>query len=74
LYRKTVGNQNHDGRLDFHVLKTPSTTVEMFEITEIIYFRDNIEEKCQEGRKNNQRLKNQIMNRKFYIGKWIFKA
>jgi hypothetical protein len=40
----------------------------------MVHFRDNIEEKCQEGRKNKQRLKNQMMNRKFYIGKWIFKA
>ena len=27
---KTVGNQIHGGRLDFHLLKTQSTAVEMF--------------------------------------------
>ncbi len=74
MCHKSCGNQIHGDRLDFHLLKTQSTVVEMFESIKTAYFRTIIEEKCNEKRNRRIRLKYQQMKREFYNRNWIFKV
>ena len=65
MHHKRVGNLIYGRRLDVDLLKTQSTTVEMFENTKMMLFSAKKRNKCRGKRKSIFRLKNQLMKREF---------